>query len=154
MATFLSYPELRQDPRNHRVPILDVLRDPDDAPVSYLAMPFLRNLDNPDFASIDELLDCAEQLLEVSGLLVIATETHQLQGLLFLHDHGVAHRDCAYQNITIDAEAMFPRGFHPIADNALPEPGHKACSVSLAQPSSPRLLLHRLRDSNALPSRG
>ncbi|KAI9063468.1 hypothetical protein FKP32DRAFT_1571909 [Trametes sanguinea] len=106
LATLLSSTDLRQDPRNHCVPILDVLRDPEDAQLSYLVMPFLRPLDDPEYSTIDEILDCIEQILE---------------GLLFLHDHGIAHRDCAYPNVMLDAEAMFPQGFHPMAEIALPD---------------------------------
>ncbi|KAH9894107.1 kinase-like domain-containing protein [Cubamyces lactineus] len=106
IATYLSSPELRQDPRNHCVPILDVIHHPDNPDTSYLIMPYLRKLDDPEFESIDEIMDFGEQVLE---------------GLVFLHDHGVAHRDCAYQNVMLDAEAMYPEGFHPMADDCLPD---------------------------------
>ncbi|KAI8984969.1 kinase-like domain-containing protein [Trametes punicea] len=106
IATYLSSDPLRDDPRNHCVPILDVLRDPEDEEISFLVMPFLRQVDNPPFETVGTLLDCCEQLLE---------------GLVFMHEHGVAHRDCAYKNVMMDATALYPRGFHPMSQNCLPD---------------------------------
>ena len=94
IARFLSSPEMLQDPRNHCVPILDVLRDPNDHNITYLIMPFLRYIDKPPFETVEELLECGEQILEVcrhvSGL--PHTLIVEPQGLVFLHENGVAHR--------------------------------------------------------------
>ena len=38
-----------------------------------------------------------------------------------MHEQGVAHRDCSMANILMDAERMYPRGFHPIHDMFLPD---------------------------------
>ncbi|KAJ8502134.1 hypothetical protein ONZ51_g223 [Trametes cubensis] len=117
IASALYSKPLRSNPRNHCVPVLDVLRDPQDEAWSYLVMPFLRDIDDPPFESVDNILDCCEQLLE---------------GLAFIHEQGVAHRDCAYRNLMMDADALFPQGFHPMSDMCLPD-----------QISTPTLVLSR-----------
>ncbi|OBZ71767.1 hypothetical protein A0H81_08231 [Grifola frondosa] len=62
--------------------------------------------DDPDFEIVENILDCGEQILE---------------GLVFLHEQGVAHRDCSYKNIMMDATALYPRGHHPVDDMRLPD---------------------------------
>ncbi|KAJ3474984.1 hypothetical protein NLI96_g12133 [Meripilus lineatus] len=118
LALYLSSPELREDPRNHCVPILDDFQDDADETITYIVMPLLREFDNPIFGSVNELLDFGDQIFE---------------GLRFMHDHGVAHRyyhlmsacgavpsyllvhrDCATMNIMMDAKSMYPEGFHPL----------------------------------------
>ncbi|RPD62072.1 hypothetical protein L226DRAFT_508984 [Lentinus tigrinus ALCF2SS1-7] len=111
ISTYLSSEALRGDPRNHCVPVFDVLDDPDDSTVSFLVMAFLRRMDDVDFDTVGTIFDCIGQLLE---------------GLVFLHEHNVAHRDCAYRNVLMDATAMFPQGFHPVADLCLPDDTSKA----------------------------
>ena len=66
LATYLSSEELRKDPRNHCVPILDVLRDPFDPSISYLVMPLLRRIDMPEIDTVESVLECVGQLLEVT----------------------------------------------------------------------------------------
>lgn len=105
IACMLSAPSLRDDPRNHCVPILDIFQDDKDESISYMVMPFLRLIDSPPFEIPQEVTELVDQLLE---------------GLVFLHEQGVAHRDCAYKNIMMDASAMYPRGFHPIREDLLP----------------------------------
>ena len=53
------------DPTNHSVPILDTFEDPVDKSISYLVMPFLRLTDDPPFEVVEEVLDFADQILEV-----------------------------------------------------------------------------------------
>lgn len=64
IASFLSSKELRNDPRNHCVPVLDVIVDKDPS-LSYIVMPFLRYIDDPDFDTVGSILECADQFLEV-----------------------------------------------------------------------------------------
>ncbi|EMD34377.1 hypothetical protein CERSUDRAFT_117250 [Gelatoporia subvermispora B] len=104
--SYLSSDEFSRDPRNHCVRVLEILKDPDDPNLSYVVMPFLRPMDSPPFAIVSEVIDFVDQILE---------------GLVFLHEAGVAHRDCARKNILMDGNAMFPSGFHPIRDLALPD---------------------------------
>ncbi|KAI0676775.1 kinase-like domain-containing protein [Trametes maxima] len=99
LARYFSTEELRQDPRNHCVPLLDVIPHPDDPTVSFMVMPFLRYVNRPPFETIEDMFECGEQILE---------------GLAFMHQHGVAHRDCAYPNVMMDASALYPQGFHPV----------------------------------------
>ncbi|OJT09376.1 hypothetical protein TRAPUB_14158 [Trametes pubescens] len=74
---YLNSDELRQDPRNRCVPLLDVLRDSSAPDTSFMVMPFLRYIDSPPMERVEDILDCFDQVLE---------------GLVFIHDHGVAHR--------------------------------------------------------------
>ena len=53
------------DPSNHSVPISDTFEDAVDRSISYLVMPFLRLSDNPRFEVVEEVLDFADQILEV-----------------------------------------------------------------------------------------
>jgi hypothetical protein len=55
-----------EDPTNHSVPILDTFVDSSDESISYMVMPFLRMLDEPPFFIVGEILDFADQILEVS----------------------------------------------------------------------------------------
>lgn len=71
ITTYLSSPELRKDPRNHCVPILEVLTDPEDSSISFLVMPLLRYIDQPEFDTVGCILDFVEQLLEVTLMLDI-----------------------------------------------------------------------------------
>jgi len=93
-----------EDPTNHSVPILDTFVDSSDASISYMVMPFLRILDEPPFFIVGEILDFADQILE---------------GLVFMHSKGIAHRDCSAPNIMMDATNMYPLGFHPVRDGFL-----------------------------------
>ncbi|KAI0039017.1 hypothetical protein FA95DRAFT_1658502 [Auriscalpium vulgare] len=111
IAIRLSSEPLRSDPRNHSVPILDTFVDSDDSQISYIVMPFLRPMDWPEIDYIGELLDFGEQILEVSSLEFLYDRT----SLILLH------RDCASPNIMMDASAMYPKGFHPIEQDYLPD---------------------------------
>ena len=44
---------------------MDVIVDREDPAISFLIMPYLRYINNPEFDSVDSILDCVEQLLEV-----------------------------------------------------------------------------------------
>ena len=65
LCRFFSSDELRQDPRNHCVPLLDVVAHPTDPDTCFVVMPFLRKIDNPAFDTVEQVMDCGEQLLEV-----------------------------------------------------------------------------------------
>jgi hypothetical protein len=53
------------DSANHSVPILDTFEDSVNKSISYLVMPFLRLTDSPRFEVVEEVLDFADQILEV-----------------------------------------------------------------------------------------
>ena len=68
IAQMLTTEELRADPRNHCVPIIEVIDDPDDDLISYMVMPLLRNANSPQFQYVKEIIDFVEQVLEVESL--------------------------------------------------------------------------------------
>jgi len=117
IASMFSSEDLRNNPKNHCVPILDTFQDEGDGSSSYMVMPFLRAIDEPAFELVDDVIIFADQILE---------------GLVFLHQHGVAHRDCTHGNILMDASAMYPMGFHPVNDMYLPD----ACTPTTPLPRS------------------
>ena len=65
IAQMLSTKELLADPRNHCVPVIDVIDDPDDGSKSYMVMPLLRNAADPPFQHVKEIIDFVDQILEV-----------------------------------------------------------------------------------------
>ncbi|TEB23481.1 other/AgaK1 protein kinase [Coprinellus micaceus] len=93
---FLQEPQC-SDPRNHCIELLEVLHPPDEEGVSIIVLPVLRPYDNPDFDTIGEGLDFIRQMLE---------------GLCFLHEHGVAHRDIRSSNFMLDGTNMYGETFH------------------------------------------
>ncbi|KAL5492959.1 hypothetical protein ACEPAI_4407 [Sanghuangporus weigelae] len=95
---FLSEPERLQDPNNHTAALLDVFTDYNDPRFSYMVMPLLCPYYYPDFYSVDEVVEFMRQLL---------------QGLCYMHELNIAHRDCSELNLMMDADAMYPNGFHP-----------------------------------------
>ena len=64
----LNNGRLRDDPRNHSVHILDTFQDDRDEKISYIVMPFLRLMEDPPFETISEIIDFADQILEVCSL--------------------------------------------------------------------------------------
>ncbi|KAJ7680967.1 hypothetical protein DFH06DRAFT_1265694 [Mycena polygramma] len=62
IATFLS--SLGASPANHCVPILQVLRPPDDNDLIILVMPLLRESDEPRFDTIGEAVEFFRQIFE------------------------------------------------------------------------------------------
>ncbi|KIJ28274.1 hypothetical protein M422DRAFT_189907 [Sphaerobolus stellatus SS14] len=102
----LSSPPFGLDPQNHCVPVLDVLRVPGYEELDLLVMPLLRSFDDPPMKTVGEFVGFAVQIFE---------------GMRFLHRHRVAHRDCTGQNIMMDANDMYPQGFHPIKMNLTPD---------------------------------
>ncbi|KIP07951.1 hypothetical protein PHLGIDRAFT_404324 [Phlebiopsis gigantea 11061_1 CR5-6] len=116
LAQMLHSDALKDDPRNHSVPVLDVIPDTDEPSITYLVMPFLRLMDDPPFETVGEVVDFIDQILD---------------GLVFMHEHGVAHRDCSLKNIMMDASHLYPKGFHPVSIDSLPD-------VSKLAPHIPR----------------
>lgn len=97
ISRLLNSPELRSSPKNHTVPLYDVLRTVSKPEYDLIVIPALRHLHNTLFATVGEVIDCVGQLIE---------------GLDFLHFHKVAHRDCHLGNIMLDAAPMYPGGSH------------------------------------------
>ena len=63
---YLNSPNLRSDPMNHAVPVLDIISWNDT--YDFLVMPLLRFFNDPPFVFVDEVLDFIQQTLEVSYL--------------------------------------------------------------------------------------
>ncbi|KZT41054.1 hypothetical protein SISSUDRAFT_1001372 [Sistotremastrum suecicum HHB10207 ss-3] len=99
ILTYLSSAPLRADPRNHSVPLLDVHPLPDTDEEVLAVMPLLVYFDRPPFETIGEILLCIYTYLE---------------GLVFLHEHNIAHLDiCAANALQDPGTELFPKGFHP-----------------------------------------
>ncbi|KAF7301090.1 Protein kinase domain-containing protein [Mycena indigotica] len=93
---YLDSPELRSDPRNHTIPLLDVMVMP-DTPWSFLVTPYAREIDYPPFHCRLEFVECMTQYIE---------------GLEFMHEHNIAHLDIARKNMLMDESRVVPEGSH------------------------------------------
>ncbi|KAI0043012.1 hypothetical protein FA95DRAFT_503631 [Auriscalpium vulgare] len=98
IATYLSSEALMSDPRNHTVPLLEVIELPNDEHDKIMVMPLLRPFDNPKFETYGE---------------AVAFMTQIFEGLQFMHERNIAHRDCTEMNIMLDPSSMYPDSFHP-----------------------------------------
>jgi hypothetical protein len=67
ITQFFSSPEVARDPRNHCVPLLDVIEIPKTGQ-KLMVMPFLRPFNNPHFQTIGEFVAFFTQVCEVSCL--------------------------------------------------------------------------------------
>ncbi|TEB15506.1 hypothetical protein FA13DRAFT_1747516 [Coprinellus micaceus] len=81
----------RSDPRNHVADLLEVLHPPDEEN-DIIVLPVLRPYDSPEFDTVGEGLDFIRQTF---------------QGLCFLHDHRVAHRDIRSENFLLDGKDLY-----------------------------------------------
>ncbi|KAJ3491002.1 hypothetical protein NLI96_g1020 [Meripilus lineatus] len=99
---YFSTEPVASHPRNHCVPLLDVLEVPGDTDIVLLVMPLLRACDDPMFQTIGEIVEFLRQTLE---------------GVQFMHQAHVAHRDCNSLNIMMDPTNLYPDLFHPQVPN-------------------------------------
>jgi hypothetical protein len=65
IALSLSSTEMRSDPRNHTVPIFDVVTLPDNKDNVLLVMPHLRIFNTPPFHCRGEVVEALRQFLQV-----------------------------------------------------------------------------------------
>lgn len=70
VGCLFSAPGLVGSPRNHCVPILDVLQDPQDGDRQIIVMPRLIRFDEPVFDTVGEVVDCLRQIFEVRALAI------------------------------------------------------------------------------------
>ena len=92
-----SSPELRGDPRNHCVPLLDLIDTTDiKLDKKLMVMPFLRPFNHPRFQTFGEFVAFFSQICEVGSGSRYALNNGVLkfsaQGLRFMHQRNVAHR--------------------------------------------------------------
>ncbi|KAI0249581.1 hypothetical protein BJV78DRAFT_1276093 [Lactifluus subvellereus] len=83
--------------RNHCAQLLDVIALPNDPPI--MVHPLLRPFDDPPLRTYGEFVALFSQVRE---------------GLQFMHENNVAHRDFTELNIMLDPSDMYPESFHPI----------------------------------------
>ncbi|KAF8884878.1 hypothetical protein CPB84DRAFT_1775315 [Gymnopilus junonius] len=101
---YLNSPELASDPRNKTVPLLDVIALPDGSDMALIVTPILHPFNSTvsQFRYVSEVIDALDQFI---------------QGLVFMHEHRVAHRDACYYNLMIDPTKICPGGFHFAAND-------------------------------------
>ncbi|KAL1689599.1 hypothetical protein GGG16DRAFT_57382 [Schizophyllum commune] len=99
LTTMLSSPPFTSDPRNHCVPVYEVIQDLKDEKYQLMVLPVLRRYADPRFDTVGEAVDCFRQII---------------QCLQFLHENKIAHRDFHRLNIMMDASPLFPVPFHPL----------------------------------------
>lgn len=68
IALYFSQPTIRDDPRNHCVPILDHFLDDENPNIGYLVMPLLRQFDDPPLQFVEEVLEFVDQVMQVRSL--------------------------------------------------------------------------------------
>lgn len=90
-------------PHNHAIPLYEVLELPEDPDKVIMVMPLLRRFNDPQFQTVGEVVEFFRQIFE---------------GLHFMHQCHVAHRDCMDLNIMMDPKPMFPQMFHPMSPHA------------------------------------
>ncbi|KAJ7117974.1 kinase-like domain-containing protein [Mycena crocata] len=86
-----------RDPRNHTIPLFDILAVPPDNSFSLLVMPNARVFNHPPFHCRSEFVEAMRQYLE---------------GLELMHEHNICHFDIAPQNLLMDESHVVPAGSH------------------------------------------
>ncbi|KAG1746005.1 kinase-like domain-containing protein [Suillus paluster] len=99
IGQYFMMEHLASDPKNHCVPFLDVLSIPNEEDKQIVVMPLLLDFTRPRFDTVGEVVECFRQLFE---------------GLLFMHNNHVAHRDCMSRNIMMDAKDLYLEPYHPV----------------------------------------
>ncbi|KAJ3512557.1 hypothetical protein NLJ89_g3446 [Agrocybe chaxingu] len=102
----LSSGNLGADPRNHCVPLLEVLRLPEPVHRDILVMPYLRPFTSPPFETVGEVVECIHQLFE---------------GLEYLHENKIAHRDINPNNFMMEGQDICIGGSHPQQPEGKPD---------------------------------
>ncbi|KAG8914067.1 hypothetical protein FRC01_004240, partial [Tulasnella sp. 417] len=64
IGCLLTSEDMRKDPRNHAIPLLDVINDPVVSNTVILVLPLLRLINSPPPSSVGECIDLVNQTLE------------------------------------------------------------------------------------------
>ncbi|KAH9035411.1 kinase-like domain-containing protein [Lactarius hengduanensis] len=95
-----SSPEHSMGCDNHCAPLLDVIElSTRFGSQQLMVFPLLRSFNQPRIQTFGEFAAFFTQICE---------------GIRFLHQRNVAHRDCTANNIMFDSSKMYPKGFHPV----------------------------------------
>ncbi|TDL22420.1 hypothetical protein BD410DRAFT_260575 [Rickenella mellea] len=126
---YLSRGEVRNDPRNPCIPLLDILDPPTHPNQRLLVMPLLYEVMGPLFKSVSECEGFVGQIL---------------RGMEFLHRHKIAHKDICPHNLVMKAPGLYPKGCHPM-DNLMTEDGSSYSDIRRLHKET-RLFRGRYRD--------
>ncbi|KAJ3508114.1 hypothetical protein NLJ89_g5930 [Agrocybe chaxingu] len=97
IARYLNSERVRSDPRNKAVPLFDVILLPWTDETALLVMPMLVQYDTLSFRFMSEICEALEQFF---------------LGLVFMHEHRIAHRDACWGNLVMDFSRVMPGGYH------------------------------------------
>ena len=114
---FSSEP-LASNPRNHCVPLLDVIQLPNDPPI--IVHPQLRLYNKPPFHTYGEFVTFFGQICEVRPLfsLLVSLPYSIVQGIQFMHENHVAHRYLLSLHDDIQVFDFVHQGLHVTKHNA------------------------------------
>ena len=93
MTRMLCSRPLRDDPMNHTIPVLDIFDDPESG-ISFIVMEEWP----PQYSAFGQI--CSPECL-------ITAIRHCIEGLVFMHDHGIAHLDISSRNVLTDYDGHY-----------------------------------------------
>src|SRR6266852_4544822 len=113
---------LASNPRNHCVPLLDIIQLPNDPPIMVRSHITNRDLTHTGSLSLS-LVRYARYVRLFSLLVLLLVPSIIVQGIQFMHDNHVAHRyihnillttirDCTSESIMLDPSRMYPKKNH------------------------------------------
>jgi serine/threonine protein kinase len=146
ITTFLSSKDLANAPENHCVPILEVLKPQDDQRHVILVMPLLRACLNPPFETVGEVVEFLRQIFEVSFICLLSHDRVPIKlrtghtfharapscssvcpsSLIWCFFYTFLSSDCHEPNILMNADDMYPGGFHAADPSMTPDWSGKA----------------------------
>ena len=95
ITQLFSSREIARDPRNHCVPLLDIIEIPQNGQ-KLMVMPLLRPFNDPHMQTFGEFVAFFTQICEVRSFQLPRHEPILIdsvdQGLQFMHEQNIAHR--------------------------------------------------------------